>query len=79
MRITRGGTGGPPLFFVHGFACDRTDWHAQVDSLETRNHRRRVRVARAWNEPGHTGAECTIEAYGAAVARQTEEPSATPI
>ena len=36
MRMTRAGTGGPPLVFVHGFACDGTDWQAQVDSLETR-------------------------------------------
>ena len=68
MRMTRAGTGGPPLVFVHGLACDGTDWHAQVDSLETRT------TVVVCELPGHGSsparpAECTIEAYGAALAR----------
>ena len=55
MRMTRAGTGGPPLVFVHGFACDGTDWQAQVDSLETRTTVVVCRTARASIEPGRTG------------------------
>lgn len=59
---------GPPLVFVHGFACDRTDWRAQVDSFAAKS------TVVEWELPGHgstpgTPAECTIEAYGAGLAR----------
>ena len=68
MRMTRAGTGGPPLVFVHGFACDGTDWQAQVDSLETRTTVVVCELPGHGSSPG-TPAECTIEAYGVAVAR----------
>jgi len=77
MRITRAGTGGPPLVFVHGLACDGTDWHAQVDSLATRT------TVVTCDLPGHGSspgvpADCTIEAYGAAVARVPTELGLSP-
>ncbi len=37
----------PPLVFVHGFACDRTDWRAQADSLASRT------TVVEWELPGH--------------------------
>lgn len=60
------GTGGPPLFFVHGFACDATDWTAQRDAFAART------TVVVCDLPGHgrspgTAAECTVEAYGARV------------
>ncbi|HYO03436.1 MAG TPA: alpha/beta fold hydrolase [Mycobacterium sp.] len=77
MRMTRAGTGGPPLVFVHGLACDRTDWRAQVDSLATRT------TVVTCDLPGHGSsagapADCTIEAYGAAVARVPTELGLSP-
>lgn len=68
MHITRVGTGDPPLFFVHGLACDGTDWRAQVLALKP------TTTVVTCDLPGHglspgTPAECTIEAYGAAVAQ----------
>jgi pimeloyl-ACP methyl ester carboxylesterase len=32
----RQGEGKPPLVFVHGFACDHSDWQAQMDFLRPR-------------------------------------------
>ncbi|SBS78769.1 hypothetical protein MHPYR_600023 [uncultured Mycobacterium sp.] len=32
MRMITTGVGAPPLVFVHGWACDGTDWRAQVDA-----------------------------------------------
>ena len=77
MRMTRAGTGGPPLVFVHGLACDATDWHAQVDSLKTRT------TVVVCELPGHGSsparpADCTIEAYGAALARALTELKLPP-
>jgi pimeloyl-ACP methyl ester carboxylesterase len=36
MRMTRYGSGGPPLVLVHRLACDGSDWAAQVAASETR-------------------------------------------
>jgi pimeloyl-ACP methyl ester carboxylesterase len=77
MRMTRTGTGGPALVFIHGFACDGTDWRAQVDSLETRT------TVVVCELPGHgltpgTPADCTIEAYGAGLARALTELELAP-
>ena len=68
---------GPPLVFVHGFACSRTDWRAQVDSLAPRT------TVVEWDLPGHgstpgTTADCTIEAYGAGLARALRELESEP-
>ncbi len=67
----------PPLVFVHGFACDRTDWRAQVDSLAARTS------VVEWELPGHGStpglpADCTIEAYGAGLARALTELELPP-
>ncbi len=68
MRMIRTGAGAPPLVFVHGFACDGTDWHAQVDSLASRTTVAVCELPGHGSSPG-TPAECTIEAYGAGLAR----------
>lgn len=36
VAVERSGTGTPTLVFLHGFACDRSDWDAQVDALSRR-------------------------------------------
>jgi pimeloyl-ACP methyl ester carboxylesterase len=77
MRTTMTGIGDPPLIFVHGFACDGTDWQAQRESLEKKT------TVIVCELPGHgfspgTSAECTIEAYGAAVAKTLRELPSRP-
>jgi len=77
MHVTRAGNGGPPLFFVHGLACDATDWRAQVDAFSPRT------TVAACDLPGHGAspavpADCTIEAYGRAVADTLTELSVPP-
>jgi pimeloyl-ACP methyl ester carboxylesterase len=77
--MTTTGTGDPALIFVHGFACDGTDWQAQRESLEKRT------TVIVCELPGHGStpgapAECTIEAYGAAVSKIVRElPSKSAI
>ena len=77
MRMTRYGAGGPALVFVHGLACDGSDWAAQVASLEPRT------TVVVCELPGHGSspaapAGCTIEAYGAALARDLVELALGP-
>lgn len=67
----------PPLVFVHGFACDRTDWRAQADSLAART------TAVEWELPGHgstpgTPADCTIKVYGAGLAEALTQRGLPP-
>ncbi len=63
--ITRG-QGDLPIVFVHGFACDSNDWRPVIERLQERN------ALVACDLPGHGAspgavADCSIEAYGAAV------------
>lgn len=67
LACTRAGSGGTPIVFVHGFACERGDWRAQID------HFAPLREVVACDLPGHgetpgRAADCTIERYGAEVA-----------
>ena len=68
---------GPPLVFVHGFACDRADWRAQADSLGSRTTVVEYELPGHGSTPG-TSAECTIEAYGAGLARALIELELPP-
>ena len=38
LFFTDDGTGGPPMFFVHGFSCDSHDWNWQIPHFVA-NHR----------------------------------------
>lgn len=67
----------PPLVFVHGFACDRTDWRAQVDSLGSRTTVVEYELPGHGSSPG-APAECTIEAYGAGLGRTLRELELPP-
>jgi pimeloyl-ACP methyl ester carboxylesterase len=61
------GEGGPPVVFVHGFACAHTDWNAQVAHLRGRHQTIAVDLRGHGASPG-TAEECSIERYGADVA-----------
>lgn len=67
MHFSRHGAGVPPMLFVHGFACDHTDWGAQVA------HFSRAHEVAACDLRGHGGTpgrpeECTIDHFGGDVA-----------
>lgn len=62
------GTSPNPVVFIHGFGCDHTDWDLQVHHLAPFHETVAVDL------PGHgaspaEAADCSIERYGAAVAR----------
>jgi pimeloyl-ACP methyl ester carboxylesterase len=61
------GTGTLPLVFVHGFACDHTDWNAQVAHFSSRHRVVTVDLRGHGASPGMAD-ECSIERYGADVA-----------
>jgi pimeloyl-ACP methyl ester carboxylesterase len=72
MRTIRAGAGEPPLVFVHGLACDGTDWCAQVDAFTPRTTVVVCELPGHGSSPG-VPAECTIAAYGARVAQALAE------
>jgi len=61
------GHGDPPLVFVHGFGCDRTDWDAQVAYFAPRHRTIAVDLRGHGLSPG-AAADCSIERYGADLA-----------
>ena len=77
MRVSSIGTGGPALFFVHGFACDSTDWRAQVERFADRT------TVITCDLPGHGESpalpgEATIKAYAAEVMRAVTGLAVSP-
>ncbi len=75
LACTRAGTGGTPIVFVHGFACDRSDWRAQLEHFSP------ARQVIACDLPGHGAspggaADCTIERFGDEVAALLEDLAA---
>lgn len=72
------GNGGPPIVFVHGFACGHSDWNAQVTHFSPHHRTVAVDLRGHGNSPGPAG-DCSIERYGADVAelmRALDLPSA---
>ena len=72
MHIDARGSGTPAILFVHGFACDASDWADQVESLGTRA----TTVACDLPSHGRSGpvdGAPSVRAFGAAVARLIEE------
>lgn len=72
LRVDSSGSGTPAVVFVHGFACDATDWADQVEALGKRA------AAVACDLPSHGGSgpvdgAPSIRAFGAAVARLIHE------
>jgi pimeloyl-ACP methyl ester carboxylesterase len=67
VHYVRAGSGAPPLVFVHGYTCDHSDWHLQLDALKARHEV----IACDLRGHGATPArahECSIEHYGGDVA-----------
>jgi pimeloyl-ACP methyl ester carboxylesterase len=77
MQMTKTGAGDPSLVFVHGLACDGTDWRAQVDAFTPRTTVVVCELPGHGSSPG-VPAECTIEAYGAGVVRALAELELPP-
>src|SRR4051812_13932001 len=72
MHFERAGRGGPPLVFVHGFACAWTDWQAQFARLEASTTVVACDLRGHGATPGDQ-ADCSIEQYGADVAAMLGE------
>ena len=66
------GEGRPPIVFVHGFGCARSDWDAQVAHLSPRHQTVAVDLRVHGATPG-VARDCSIERYGADVAEVMRE------
>lgn len=67
IQHTRKGAGAPPIVFVHGFGCARSDWDEQVAFLSPRHDTIAVDLGGHGSSPG--GPEHSkIETHGADVA-----------
>jgi len=67
LHFVREGRGAPPLVFVHGFGCEHTDWHFQVDFFSEKSETVACDLRGHGQTPGRPE-ECTIEHYGGDVA-----------
>ncbi|MGQ0544992.1 MAG: alpha/beta fold hydrolase [Betaproteobacteria bacterium] len=63
----RQGRGGPPLVFVHGFACSHEDWRFQLEEIGKRHEVVACDLRGHGLTPGRAE-ECSIEHYGGDVA-----------
>ena len=60
------GKGSPPLVFVHGFACDHTDWRLLVEHFSPNHLTISVDLPGHGQSPGSAEA-CNLERFGDAV------------
>jgi pimeloyl-ACP methyl ester carboxylesterase len=72
IRYAARGMGGPALVFVHGWACDRTYWDAQLGHFAPR-HRVVTIDLPGHGESGTGREEWTVEAFGEDVATVVEQ------
>jgi pimeloyl-ACP methyl ester carboxylesterase len=72
MFVKSAGSGVPEMVFVHGFACDHTDWVAQLAEFAP-THAVLACDLRGHGETPGDPADCSIETYGADVARLATE------
>lgn len=71
IHHTRKGSGNPPLVFVHGFGCARSDWDEQVAAFSPKHDTVAVDLGAHGTSPG--GPEHSkIETHGADVAKLIE-------
>jgi pimeloyl-ACP methyl ester carboxylesterase len=68
MFVRSAGSGVPEMVFVHGFACDHSDWAAQVAEFSTAQAVLACDLRGHGQTPGDP-ADCSIETLGADVAR----------
>lgn len=71
------GDQSPSLVFVHGFACDHTDWTAQVPALRGRHRVVTCDLRGHGFTPGEPQ-DCSIENYGTDVAELVEALQLAP-
>lgn len=71
IEYTRTGSGGPPLVFVHGFGCARSDWDAMVAHFKGRHETVAVDLGAHGTSPG-TPEHRRLETHGADVAALLE-------
>lgn len=77
IQHTRLGSGSPPIVFVHGFGCARSDWDPQVAHLSPRHETVAVDLGGHGTSPG--GPEhARIETHGADVAALMEALQLAP-
>jgi pimeloyl-ACP methyl ester carboxylesterase len=67
VHFVRAGAGAPAFVFVHGFACDHSDWTSQLEALSRTNEVLACDLRAHGATPGRPH-ECSIEHYGGDVA-----------
>ena len=67
IHHTRKGTGKPPIVFVHGFGCARSDWDSQVAAFDQKHETIAVDLGGHGTTPGLL-AHTQIETHGEDVA-----------
>jgi pimeloyl-ACP methyl ester carboxylesterase len=67
LHYIRLGSGAPPIFFVHGFACSHQDWRLQLADF-SRDHEVIACDLRGHGATPGRPQECSIEHYGGDVA-----------
>jgi pimeloyl-ACP methyl ester carboxylesterase len=77
MFTLAAGAGTPPVVFVHGFACDHTDWRAQIEAFAPRHAVLACDLRGHGRTPGEA-ADCSIETYGADLAALLAERATAP-
>jgi pimeloyl-ACP methyl ester carboxylesterase len=77
IHHTARGEGAPPIVLVHGFACARGDWDAQVAHLSAQ-HRTVAVDLPAHGMTSGQARDCTIERLGADVAEVMRELALPP-
>lgn len=77
IHHTRKGSGTPPIVFVHGFGCARSDWDPQVAALSGKHETVAVDLGGHGTSPG-TAAHSKIETHGQDVADLMNELKLAP-
>lgn len=77
IEHTRQGTGTPPIVFVHGFGCARSDWDPQVAHFSTRHETIAVDLGGHGDTPARPE-HARIETHGADVATLLETLKLSP-
>lgn len=77
IHHTHKGSGAPPIVFVHGFGCARSDWDLQVAEFSAKHETVAVDLGGHGTSPG-TAAHAKIETHGADVATLMNELKLAP-
>ncbi len=77
IQHTRKGSGAPPIVFVHGFGCARSDWDPQVAHFSPKHETVAVDLGGQGTSPG-TKDHARIETHGQDVADLMNELKLAP-